>query len=222
MAIDDKGLKLVDGFYYPEYDTECCKVMLKEADKLNQLPAHGRKYAVQAGGNVGVFPARMATMYDHVFTFEPDLENYRCLRLNCGGTENIHMFNSALGAEFGRAKVVEPIDEPNNCGALQVKATEDPTGAFVLPIDELGLWGCDLIYLDVEGYEDLALVGAKETIERHRPLIVIENKGHNDRFPCTGDPFDGSDALRMWVEDTFNYQHVSRLMRDDVFVPCSK
>lgn len=225
MAIDDKGLKIVQGFYFPESDTECSGAVFKELWKLDKLPAHGKKCVVQAGGNVGVFPAKLATMFDHVFTFEPDLENYRCLRLNCGATENIHMFNSALGAEFGRCKVVEPIDEPNNCGALQVKMTEESTGAFVLPIDELALWACDLIYLDIEGFEYQALCGAKETIEKHRPVIVVENKGISDHFAPkypNGDPFNGNDNFRDWICDTFNYEYVGRHMRDDIFTPCSK
>lgn len=225
MAIDDKGLKIVEGFYFPEGDTECSGAVFNELWKLDKLPPMGRKCVVQAGGNVGVFPAKLATMFDHVFTFEPDLENYRCLRLNCGNTENIHMFNSALGAEFGRVKVVEPIDEPNNCGALQVKATEDPAGAIVLPIDELALWACDLIYLDIEGYEYYALMGAKETIAAHRPVIVLENKGISDHFEPKypdDDPFNGNDNFRDWVCKQFNYEYVGRHMRDDIFTPCSK
>lgn len=221
MAIDDKGLKLVDGFYYPEDDIHCGKVMMTEVEKLYKLPAHPKGLAVQAGGNVGVFPVFMARMYKHVLTFEPDPENFRCLEINGGGCENLQMAPAALGAERGKCKVYQPDDEPNNCGALKVLPSEDGTIPIVA-LDEFNLPVCHLLYLDVEGFEADALRGAKETIMRCRPLIVIENKGHNPEFPPEGDPFDGSDALRRWVEDTFNYQHVSRLMRDDVFTPCSK
>ena len=41
-------------------------------------------------------------------------------------------------------------------------------------IDDLNLPGCDLIQLDLEGYEFYALQGGIETIKKHKPVIVIE------------------------------------------------
>jgi hypothetical protein len=41
-------------------------------------------------------------------------------------------------------------------------------------IDDLNLECCDLIHLDIEGYELHALMGARNTIEKHQPLIVLE------------------------------------------------
>ena len=41
-------------------------------------------------------------------------------------------------------------------------------------IDNLNLHGCDLIQLDVEGYELNALLGAIETIKKYKPVLCIE------------------------------------------------
>ena len=32
----------------------------------------------------------------------------------------------------------------------------------------------DILYIDVEGHDDKVILGAKQTIEKHKPLIVIE------------------------------------------------
>ena len=48
MAIDDKGLKIVEGFYFPEGDTECSGAVFNELWKLDKLPSMGRKCVVQA------------------------------------------------------------------------------------------------------------------------------------------------------------------------------
>lgn len=41
-------------------------------------------------------------------------------------------------------------------------------------IDDLGLWDCTLIKIDVEGHEMAVLKGAKETITRYQPAIYLE------------------------------------------------
>jgi hypothetical protein len=45
----------------------------------------------------------------------------------------------------------------------------------VFLIDDLNLPVCNLIHLDIEGYEPFALEGAKETLVRCRPVVAIEN-----------------------------------------------
>jgi hypothetical protein len=80
----------------------------------------------------------------------------------------------------------------------------------VLTIDGWGLQECDLIALDVEGYEWPALKGAVETIVRCRPLLVIETKGHGKRFGYT-------DAeMNDWIQG-LGYRLVERVGRDNVW-----
>ncbi len=45
-------------------------------------------------------------------------------------------------------------------------------------IDSLDLAECDLIWLDIEGYEVNALKGAKKTIDRFQPAVIIEESGN--------------------------------------------
>jgi hypothetical protein len=72
-----------------------------------------------------------------------------------------------------------------------------------------------MLWLDIEGFEHKALLGAKELIQKHSPVIILENKGFIPEYPSG---VDGSDEFREWVENTFGYKHILRNMRDDFFV----
>ena len=47
----------------------------------------------------------------------------------------------------------------------------------VTSLDSCKIPKVDLIQLDIEGYEPLALLGATETIQRDHPVLMIEEKG---------------------------------------------
>ena len=47
-------------------------------------------------------------------------------------------------------------------------------------LDSLNLSKIDYIKIDCEGYENTILRGAKETILRDRPIMVVEHKKHKD------------------------------------------
>jgi hypothetical protein len=45
----------------------------------------------------------------------------------------------------------------------------------LVSVDSLGLTGCRLIKVDVEGMETEVLEGARETVEKFQPLLFVEN-----------------------------------------------
>ena len=82
-------------------------------------------------------------------------------------------------------------------------------GSRSVMIDDLNLWACDLIQLDVEGFEHKALKGAEHTIRRFRPTIVLEEKD----LPHLDGP---KTMARSWLSQ-FGYQEVDRVHRDVIF-----
>jgi hypothetical protein len=67
----------------------------------------------------------------------------------------------------------------NNAGSTNVYGEGlTPT----LMIDDIGLTRCDLIHLDIEGFELFALRGAVQTITTFSPVIVLEESGHGLRY----------------------------------------
>lgn len=166
------------GWYWPKLDAkgwggawdDLSQNFSDTPRKISELVSN-RKIIVQAGGNCGLYVKKYAELFDHVYTFEPDPVNFFCLNLNV--TEiNVHKFQAALGVSRGLVQIQVNREFPNNVGGYHVNQDEGfiPT----LQIDDLGLSGCDVIHLDIEGYEKFALMGAVNTIKKFNPIIVLE------------------------------------------------
>jgi hypothetical protein len=79
-------------------------------------------------------------------------------------------------------------------------------------IDDLNLPGCDLIQLDIEGYELNALLGAVKTIKKYKPVLCVEfcEKWLN-RYDAT------SEKILGLLKD-LNYIYVETYGVDKIFV----
>jgi len=141
------------------------------AEKL--LPyVKNKNIMVQAGGNCGYLLNSFTDHFNIVYTFEPDPINFYCLNQNITSSNVIKM-QSCLGDKADTVNVQQLIrpDRPNDTGGVHV------SGKGYMPtiiLDNLNLPGCDLIQLDVEGYELKALNGAIETIKKYKPVLCIE------------------------------------------------
>lgn len=123
------------------------------------------KTVVDCGANVG-----NATKYfleqgaSHIYAIEPEVVNFQQLVLAGSQVEPIY---AAVGDRNGFCK----LELGKACG--QHKVVDGDGDTPIITIDSLRVRGCDLIKMDIEGYELKALVGAKETIETYRPHLAI-------------------------------------------------
>lgn len=139
--------------------------------KLINLCGENKKAVVQAGGHVGMYANMYANEFESVYTFEPNYVNYYCLNLNAPFA-NVYKFRSCLG-ETNNSVILKT--SRKNSGAHHVDLnTEEPGVIPTLTIDNLGLNYCDLIHLDIEGYEYYAIKGAFQTIQEFKPIICLE------------------------------------------------
>lgn len=159
--------------WWPKEDEACYAAIQEEMPYLPKMISQCSEYntAVQAGGNIGVFPLFFANHFKDVFSFEPDKTNFECLSLNTEAVRNIQIFNMGLGEKHKTSGMNRKKD---NCGAHFMEGTGE---VIVVPLDDFELETCDLLQLDIEGYEYLALKGAKNTIKRCKPVIICEEKG---------------------------------------------
>ncbi|MFM8983534.1 MAG: FkbM family methyltransferase [Spartobacteria bacterium] len=135
---------------------------------------------VDVGANLGttVLPASKAVGKDGtVFAFEPQPIIAQCLNttLSLNDCFNVRVFSNALGNEQGWGRIPSAgIENSGNHGsnALGSQGLQVP----ILKLDDIELPSCELIKLDVEGYEWPVLQGAFQQILLHRPVIYLEAK----------------------------------------------
>ena len=134
--------------------------------------------AVQAGGACGMYPRLMSKIFHKVFTFEPDPYNFYCLSQNCPDTYT-YKFNCVLGDRHRNISYDHPQDTNRGTGSISsihaAKKNNDVVGNVpMLRIDDFVYEKLDLIQLDVEGSEFYVLLGARNSIKKHLPLIILE------------------------------------------------
>ena len=102
-----------------------------------------------------------------VYAFEPNPLAFECLHRNMEEHNNVRCFRVALGAASGSASVVE---NANAGMATLVDGTDVP----VVTLDSMNLSDVSFIKIDAEGWECDVLEGARDTITRCRPTMLIE------------------------------------------------
>jgi FkbM family methyltransferase len=158
-----------EGWYWPIADTNTFTYLKKHSTlprDISELVTH-KSVVIQAGGNCGMYPKQYASLFDTVYTFEPDWLNFYCLTLNVP-EPNVIKTQACLGNE---SKLVGLGVKDWSRGKTFVKGHGK---CPVYLIDNIGLEECSLIHLDIEGYEYFALLGATKTILKFKPIIVIE------------------------------------------------
>lgn len=140
--------------------------------------------ALDCGANMGALTVPMALKYEQVFAFEPQVLMYRILRANTAQHLNVTCYNAAVGADDGILNLPRlDYETGNNFGGLgkYVKLGDNLIYDQVQQrkLDKIdALRSCDkigLMKIDVEGMEREVLEGAQALIDRHRPILYVEN-----------------------------------------------
>lgn len=180
-------------------------------EMLGSVP--GRTVVVQAGGNLGAFPKHLSSQFETVYTFEPEPELFELMSRNAP-ERNVVKFQAALGCE--RQLVTMSRERRQKDGGVAHEGVAHVSGSGNIPtlmIDDLGLRACDLIYLDLEGYELYALRGSLHTLQMCRPVVVCEvNKSLEHMGGITA--ADVHSFMRL-----YDYEFVKRVRSDELFIP---
>jgi len=156
------------------------------------------RVAVDCGAHVGIFTRRMEAKFAEVYAFEPQADNFRCLAQN---TTKARLFNCLLWSE--PVRMAMKLDDHPNTGAGEIDHTR--IGSYpAMALDDLSLSEVGLMKLDVQDAESDVLIGAKETLVRCRPVLIVEDTGRDLRL---GD-----------VLARLNYKQVARVRRDGIWV----
>ena len=180
---------------------------------LDQLLKPGM-VALDIGANIGAHTIPMARKVGpagQVLAFEPQRQVFQLLAANValGALDNVRTEHAAVGAAPGEI-MVPNIDyaKGGNFGGLALGEYDAGEPVPVRTVDRLALAQCHVMKIDVEGMERDVLEGARETIERLRPVLYVEN-----------DRRERSEALltTLFSMDYRLYWHLPRLFSPDNF-----
>ena len=159
-----------------------------EVDLFEQVLPPG-SVVVEAGANIGAHTVPLAKRVGssgRVYAFEPQRVIFQllCANLALNSLTNVVAFWSAVGDEQGELLVPEiDYSRPNNFGGLGLEGRMSGEKVPLRSIDSLGLAQLNLLKADVEGMEHAVLAGARQTIERCRPLLYVENDREDKSAP---------------------------------------
>lgn len=165
-----------------------------------------KRLGVDVGGHVGLWSWPMSWDFEQVKAFEPMSEHYACWLANMRERDNATVYHCALGETEGRVSVrtrtpgssgdtgVDPKAENSS-----LRASVDLVGESVEQrrLDDFKLDNVDFLKIDCEGYELFVLRGAKETLLRCKPCVIVEQKaetGGSSRYGIG--VYDGVDFLK--------------------------
>lgn len=198
-----QGIWLPDGEkHFPDWMTRNGEIVdgrgSYQIRKLRASMDHVKQFrvAVDVGAHVGLWAMHLVKRFDFVHAFEPVPEFRACL------SKNLPETNQRVGTVFERKKgnhLIYPCAlgevrgnvsmsiNPADTGGTHVKGEGDVS---MHRLDDFDLQDVDFIKIDCEGYEHHVIAGARETLIRCRPCVIVEQKPHKlgPNFGIKGTP----------------------------------
>ncbi len=143
---------------------------------------------IDVGANIGVHSCALAPFAQVVIAIEPFLCNYNilCANIALSGQHNVFAMNAIAGAvnAMCRLPVLDTMQKLNYgaLNALEYSKKQHPgfsAEVRQLTIDQIcsSYKRVDFIKIDVEGGELDVLSGARETLQAHKPALLVEYHG---------------------------------------------
>jgi FkbM family methyltransferase len=158
--------KLIKNLSKP-YELEMLKDMSRKIDS--------NKVVLDIGSNIGNHAIYLALSTGcKVICFEPDKNMCESIlyTANLNNVKNIEIQNVAIGNENTKCRIIPSKENPESVGSQQVSL--DFGDIQMTTIDDYKFEQVDCLKIDVEGFEEKVLLGAKETIVKNNPIMYIE------------------------------------------------
>ena len=156
------------------------------------------KSAIDIGVYRGVYSLKLSQNFNQIHSFEPNPLLFPYLNINLKKIiKNINLYNLALSNKSGetelklpvRSKSIfkEKIKELYQLGAASIHPKNEfedfkKVRVKIDKLDNISINNIGFIKIDVEGHELEVIEGAKETITKDKPILLIEiEKRHSKR-----------------------------------------
>ena len=174
MSMSDQILVSWDGLKWFKHDRGICP---REKNVLRTIQSLTNKNSVfvDVGAHIGFYTVRLALKCKHVHAVEPNPESAYILRRNIelNNINNVTVHQCACGKNPSKAKIYIA----DTCTTLIPRTNRRTVEVDVKPLDSLVKY-CDVVKIDVEGFEEEVLLGAKNLITHVKPIWIIE---HHDK-----------------------------------------
>ncbi len=141
-------------------------------------------HVLDIGANIGFHSlglARRVGPSGVVIAFEPQRYCFQllCANVTANQLAQVQCHRAAVGDTSGVCAIplIDPAARHNSGATAVANATLDGAKTETVPmiaIDDLELPRCDLVKIDTEGFEDRVLVGLRQTLARHLPVLYVE------------------------------------------------
>lgn len=133
--------------------------------------------AIDAGANRGIYSYLLSRFFERVIAFEPNPDLARFARSML--PENAEVIEAALGANRYSGALHIRAGRSGREDHLTATLSQSSTAVRTIPVEVLALDSMDVdrvgfIKIDVEGTEVDVIEGARRTIARDRPLLMVE------------------------------------------------
>ena len=126
------------------------------------------------GGNIGYHTVAFAHRAKHVYSFEPNLKNYKLLEMNTEKLKNVTLIKAAVSDTKGKSFISDyELNDQGNFGECMMSETTGQP-CSTIRLDDLNLPDPQVIKIDVEGHELKVFNGAKDIIRKNTPVIFYE------------------------------------------------
>ena len=193
-------MKQIKGTWFPDRDLSSLQAIKKAEhmvvkgyyfDALEEGLSYVTDWsvAIDGGANIGLWSIIITQRFETVYSFEIDPETFQCLQKNIQ-EKNLHnciAVNSGLSniesyrqlADGWNAKSMgchlAPTAKRKNLTA-RAKSNIRKDQVKTVMIDNLNLPSLGFLKLDVEGHEYQVIEGARETLAKFKPIIMMEYK----------------------------------------------
>jgi len=180
-------MKYAHGFYWPKTESHFIEYLdIAGHDEYQMVPKVALDIVVtnwscviDIGAHVGTWSRWFAKRAKHVHSFEPVKTNFACLIKNLEEYNNCTMYNNAVSDEDKYITMWKPKDLSNTGQFSSVPLPDwEELKYKARAIDELNLEPT-VIKIDIQGGEYPALLGCKNTLMKHKPVLCWENSKDN-------------------------------------------
>ncbi|MEZ4923134.1 MAG: FkbM family methyltransferase [Crocinitomicaceae bacterium] len=153
---------------------------------------------VDAGANIGFLSLLASSIVGpkgKVYAFEPVVDTFQILQEN----KSMNGFEQLIIHPFGLGEIEESVTiypEKENRGGASISHKHGTEGEQIKikTLDGLELSAVKMIKIDVEGYEMNVLTGARNTILKDQPILIVEFSSNRNN---THDPLE----LYQWLQE---------------------